>query len=68
MKKAKYIFVFFLLFSFLTKANAATLTDEEYNRLKIIFSDARISDIVEWINRIYGEPDFHYFRICVISW
>ena len=43
MKKAKYIFVFFLLFSFLTKANAATLTDEEYNRLKIIFSDARIS-------------------------
>ncbi len=43
MKKAKYIFVFFLLFSFLTKANAATLTDEEHNRLKIIFSDARIS-------------------------
>ncbi len=43
LKNIKYLFVFFLLFSFITKASAATLTEEEKDRLRIIFSDARIS-------------------------
>lgn len=43
LRKSVAAFALMLLLFVTTSAKAATLTDEEYSRLKIIFSDARIS-------------------------
>ncbi len=45
LKKTKILFSLIAVFSFIfiTNIKAATLTESEYNRLKIIFSDARIA-------------------------
>lgn len=43
LRKSVAAFALMLLLLVTTSAKAATLTDEEYSRLKIIFSDARIA-------------------------
>ncbi|CDF20946.1 unknown [Clostridium sp. CAG:609] len=43
LRKSVAAFALMLLLFVTTSAKAATLTDEEYSRLKIIFSDARIA-------------------------
>lgn len=43
MKKSITALVVMLGFAFLSNVKAANLTDEEYNRLKILFSDERIA-------------------------
>lgn len=59
LKKTKILFSLIAVFSFIfiTNIKAATLTESEYNRLKIIFSDARISAMSDELAQRYLSYD-----------